>query len=272
MCATGGGSAELAEVLPASGLACLFALADKPPSRQWHTRPVAHLTPELIIALMRTRCPNPNCQHEFEVLDEKAGKNGPCSQCGQIITFRPLNVILEVERRQQRHCSADAAAPGRSGGEMRFSAALEDIRSLWNVGSIFRSADGAGFSKLYLCGITGTPPAKAIAKTSLGAENYLSWEHCANALHVLPQLTARGVQVVGLEQTERSIPLREALTQRALRAPLCLVVGNEVAGLSAEALGCAEIVCRLPMRGNKTSLNVAVAFGIAAYRITEQLF
>ena len=222
---------------------------------------------------MLTRCPNPGCQYEFEVPENKAGKNGPCPRCGQVITFRPLALILEVERRHKRRGTAFQAVNehGQDARATLFSAALEDIRSLWNVGSIFRSADGAGFTTLYLCGITGCPPEKAIAKTSLGAENHLRWEHHANALHILPQLAARGVQIVALEQTGNSIPLRQALASKALRTPLCLVVGNEVAGLSAEALVNAALVCHLPMRGSKSSLNVAVAFGIAAYQIREEL-
>src|SRR5687768_2201474 len=119
---------------------------------------------------MLTQCPNPKCKHTFEVAADAQGKNGPCPACGQVITFRSLDVIREVERqhaqRQQR--LAQNAGPPAPPESFRLSALLEDIRSLWNVGSIFRTADGAGFSKLYLCGITGCPPNKSIAKTSLG--------------------------------------------------------------------------------------------------------
>ena len=219
---------------------------------------------------MLTRCPNPSCALTFEVPDEREGKNGPCPQCGQVITLRSLAVINEVQRQQERLHAARLDRSRNAGGEVpRFAALLEDIRSLWNVGSIFRSADGAGFDCLYLCGITGCPPRKEIAKTSLGAEDVVAWEHHSGALDVLPALAERGVTLVALEKTETSVPLSEFLASQPLAPPLCLIVGNEVSGVSAEALARARHVCHLPMRGTKTSLNVAVAFGIAAYQIAE---
>jgi len=219
---------------------------------------------------MLTRCPNPKCKLTFEVPDDREGRNGPCPQCGQVITFRSLAVLNEVERQQQRLHAARLDRSAQNPDALpRFSALLEDIRSLWNVGSIFRSADGAGFDKLYLCGITGCPPRKEIAKTSLGAEDAVAWEHHAGALDILPALAAAGIQVVVLEKTERSVPLREALEKNQIKAPLCLVVGNEVSGVSAEILAQATLICDLPMRGAKSSLNVAVAFGIAAYLIRD---
>ena len=213
---------------------------------------------------MLTRCPNPRCKLSFEVPDERQGKNGPCPSCGQVITFRSLEVILEVERQHAKQARTEKSADG---GPVAFSAVLEDLRSLWNVGSIFRSADGAGFSRLYLCGITGTPPNKAIAKTSLGAEDVVAWGHHSHVLDFVPKLVEEGVQIVALEKTEHSIELSEALHLKKLRTPLCVIVGNEVAGVSAEALALAHVTCHLPMHGVKSSLNVAVAFGIAAYQI-----
>lgn len=216
---------------------------------------------------MLTRCPNPRCAFQFDVPQQKEGKNGPCPQCCQVITFRSLAIIQEVER--QHTLRQTSQKPAADPGSFRYTALLEDVRSLWNVGSIFRSADGAGFQALHLCGITGCPPHKSIAKTSLGAEDVLHWEHHTHPLEILPALAARGVQIVALEKTETSMPLRTALETGQLRAPLCVMVGNEVAGVSAEALHTADLVCHLPMRGIKTSLNVAVAFGIAAYHIRE---
>ena len=221
---------------------------------------------------MLTRCPNPNCKHVFEVADGRQGKSEPCPACGQVITLRSLEVLLAIERQHaQLQPRVLPAGSANAHAQPPFSAILEDIRSLWNVGSMFRTADGAGFSRLYLCGFTGTPPNKAIAKTSLGAEEHVQWEHYNHALELLPRLCEAGVQIVVLERTGRSSGLETALSQGALRTPLCLVVGNEVAGVSAETLRHASVVCHLPMYGSKTSLNVAVAFGIAAYRIREQL-
>lgn len=158
---------------------------------------------------------------------------------------------------------------------MNFMALLDDIRSLWNVGSMFRSADGAGFDALFLCGITGTPPRKEIAKTSLGAEDHLPWYYSVSTADLITVLKQQGVLVVGLEYIKDSdilpdsVSLTDALTNKRLTTPVCLCVGNEVAGLSAETLTNCDLLCHLPMRGFKESLNVAVAFGIAAYTITE---
>jgi len=217
---------------------------------------------------MQTRCPNPKCHLYFDVPDEREGKNGPCPQCGQVITLRSIAVINEVERQHEKRIRAQTPALDLKAGELpAFSAAFEDIRSLWNVGSMFRTADGAGFGALCLCGITGCPPEKKIAKTSLGAEDHIPWLHAGSTLDVLPLLKERGVQIVALEKNETSVLLDDALQRQQIRQPLCLVVGNEVAGVSAEALSYADIVCHLPMHGIKGSLNVAVAFGIAAYAI-----
>jgi tRNA G18 (ribose-2'-O)-methylase SpoU len=219
---------------------------------------------------MLTRCPNPRCRFQFEFPDDRAGRNAPCPKCGQVITLRSLDVLNEIERQHAlRALQPTAMRVANPEQPARFSALLEDIRSLWNVGSIFRSADGAGFGELYLCGITGCPPNKAIAKTSLGAEDHLAWAHQNSALDVLPLLAEKGVQIVALEKTETSVLLDDAMTRGMIKPPLCLIVGNEVAGISAEALSQASVVCHLPMRGMKTSLNVAVAFGIAAYAIRQ---
>ncbi|MEI6235829.1 MAG: TrmH family RNA methyltransferase [Planctomycetota bacterium] len=220
---------------------------------------------------MLTRCPNPKCKLQFDVPPDREGKNGPCPQCGQVITFRSLAILNEVERQQQRLLDTRLDRSDRPAEAPRFSALLEDIRSLWNVGAMFRSADGSGFDKLYLCGITGCPPRKEIAKTSLGAEDVVAWEHHTGALDVLPGLEQSGTHILALEKNETSIPLHDALRSGLLKAPLCMVMGNEVSGVSAEALGCATTVCHLPMRGAKTSLNVAVAFGIASYLIREYI-
>jgi len=220
---------------------------------------------------MLTQCPNPLCKLTFEIPDERAGKNGPCPSCAQVITFRSLDILREIERQHQLRRDQPQRKPGsHSGTPDTFSALLEDVRSLWNVGSIFRTADAAGFGALYLCGITGCPPQKAIAKTSLGAEDHVAWSHHSGALEVLPELRVQGVQIVALEKTGASVLLKDALDRCLLKPPLCLIVGNEVAGVSAEALSQASLVCHLPMHGMKTSLNVAVAFGIAAYAIRER--
>jgi tRNA G18 (ribose-2'-O)-methylase SpoU len=145
-------------------------------------------------------------------------------------------------------------------------AILEDLRSLWNVGSIFRTADAAGVS-LYLTGITGCPPRKEIAKTSLGAEFSVDWRYYAHALDVVPELKAKGLYIVGLERCDRSVSLKDFREGKKQGQSLALIVGNEVAGISPETLSYCDAIIDLPMEGKKESLNAAVAFGIAAYAL-----
>ena len=144
-------------------------------------------------------------------------------------------------------------------------ALVENVRSLYNVGAIFRTADGAGFSKIFLVGITGQPPHKEIRKVALGAEESVAWEYYPDAVQILEKLKKKSVQIVVLESTERSIPYHQANYQ----LPLCLVIGNEYHGVSQEVIDDADLLVQIPMKGEKVSLNVAVAFGICAYEIIK---
>ena len=144
---------------------------------------------------------------------------------------------------------------------------LDNIRSLWNVGSIFRTSDGVRISKLYLCGITGKPPRKEIEKTSLGAEYFVPWEYVENPVDVVKKLKSEGVFIIVLEQTDKSIDLKKA----EIKFPVCMVVGHERIGVADEILEYADMSVEIPMYGIKHNLNVAVAFGIAVYELAEKL-
>ena len=144
-------------------------------------------------------------------------------------------------------------------------AVLNNIRSLYNVGSIFRTADGAGLEKLWLCGITGIPPSNQISKTALGAEKSVPWEYGATARQCIERLKSEGWQIVLLEQTPQSIPYAEF----QIREKVCLVVGNEISGVADDLLPLCDQAIEIPMSGLKISLNVTVAFGIAAYHIAR---
>jgi len=148
-----------------------------------------------------------------------------------------------------------------------FCVVLNNIRSLYNVGSIFRTADGAGAEKLWLCGITGHPPNAMITKTALGAEERVAWEYATDSLSVVRTLKTKGYQIVLLEQAKQSIPYQLFVPQR----PVCLVLGNEISGVSDELLNLCNGVVEIEMRGVKNSLNVSVAFGIVAYHIGNKL-
>jgi 23S rRNA (guanosine2251-2'-O)-methyltransferase len=150
----------------------------------------------------------------------------------------------------------------RQAERMPVYALLDNIRSLYNVGSIFRTADGARAAGLYLCGYTPHPPRKEIDKTALGATATVPWEYYRDPLDAIAHLKSRGVRICALEHTDRSIPYTE-LTPDMF--PLCLVVGNEITGVSPGILSETDCAIEIPMLGTKQSLNAAVAFGIAVF-------
>ena len=227
-----------------------------------------------MIRHVTAKCPNPSCGLAFPQPAERLGKNVPCPACGQVITIRPEQQALEKSAERDRIA---AKRGGRKSDSPSLSlpliAVLDGIRSLWNVGSIFRTADAVGIRRLVLCGITGTPPRKEITKTALGAEQAVPWTYQPDAAEAIRALRAEfpGLHVMALEMTESAVPLRAFVSDAALQSPIALVVGNEVAGISGEALAAADTCACLPMRGVKASLNVAVAFGVAAYALAEKL-
>lgn len=144
--------------------------------------------------------------------------------------------------------------------------ALDRVRSVYNVGAFFRTGDATGVDKLYLCGYTAAPPHRGIAKTALGAEQHLGWEHRDDVTDLLHDLRGRGYQIAAVETAEPSVDIH-AWTPRY---PLCLVFGNEVDGIQPAALELADVRVRLPMLGVKDSLNVAVAGGAVLYELLRQ--
>ncbi len=145
-----------------------------------------------------------------------------------------------------------------------FVVVCDDLRSLYNVGSVFRTSDGAGVDKIYLCGITGRPDnLKAkdkIAKVALGAEEIVKWEYVSQSWRLINKLKKEGYQIVSLEQTSKSINY----TGFKPKFPLALIIGNEVGGVKKSLLNKSDKIIEIPMRGQKESLNVSVAFGVAA--------
>lgn len=147
-----------------------------------------------------------------------------------------------------------------------FYVICDNIRSLENIGSIFRTADAIGVDKIFLCGISGKPPHPKISKTALGAENTVPFEYQKQVGRLIDKLKKEGVSIVSLEQYKNSKPY----TTFKPSFPMALIVGNEVKGISKNILKKSDEVIHLPMRGKKESLNVAVAFGIIAYYIINQ--
>lgn len=170
---------------------------------------------------------------------------------------------LALEEIEQQRLSAEAA---RTAPRFPITVLLDDIRSLYNVGSIFRTADAARIEKLFLCGITGYPPRKEIDKTALGAAEVVPWEYRREAAEVLIDLKQKGIPIIALEHTSESKPFWEF----NYTFPCCLVIGNEVWGVREELLKFADAAIEIPMFGVKHSLNASVAFGIAVYEITAR--
>ena len=149
----------------------------------------------------------------------------------------------------------------------KFAVLLDNIRSAWNVGSILRSADGFGFIHVYLCGITPTPENDAVMKTSLGAEDSVTWSYHKDAVKLVRGLKEEGWQAWALEEHERAAHLSGSGDLDS-SSRVILILGNEVTGVDPGLLNLADKIFFIPMRGEKTSFNVAIAFGIAAYQLT----
>ena len=147
--------------------------------------------------------------------------------------------------------------------KLKLRVLLDNVRSAWNVGSILRTSDGFGFEHAYLCGITPTPEKAEVRKTALGADEFVTWSTHRNGLQKVVELREAGWQILALEKVAGSVPIQLAaywITQ----GPSVLVVGSEVTGVDPDILSVANRVAHIPMRGQKRSFNVAVAFAAAA--------
>ncbi len=152
---------------------------------------------------------------------------------------------------------------------------LHNIRSLYNVGSIFRTADAVGIKKIYLCGITPKPvdefgrSREQLVKVSLGAEKYVGWEHFKSTARLIDRLKKDGYKIFAVEQSKKSIPYYKIKSYETKSRKIALVLGNEVKGLPLSILKKADKILEIPMKGRKESLNVAVAFGIVAFHFVN---
>jgi tRNA G18 (ribose-2'-O)-methylase SpoU len=143
---------------------------------------------------------------------------------------------------------------------------LDNVRSMYNVGAFFRTADAAALEKLYLCGITGYPPKHAISKTALGADETVPWEHTWEPLPVVGGLRARGYEMAAIETSVHAVDLFDWQPHW----PVCLVFGHEVDGVRPEISKLCDTHVRIPMLGTKHSLNVATAGGVVIYELLRK--
>jgi tRNA G18 (ribose-2'-O)-methylase SpoU len=139
---------------------------------------------------------------------------------------------------------------------------LNSIRSSYNVGSIFRTSDGAMIEKIFLCGYTPTPEKKEVSKTALGSQDSVKWEYVKDPKEVIIGLKQRGIKICALELTDKSITYHKVSIKDF---PLCIIVGNEITGVSQELIDMCDFSIEIPQFGIKQSLNVAVAYGISIF-------
>ncbi len=159
-----------------------------------------------------------------------------------------------------------AALPYDAIRRMPVSVLLDNVRSLYNVGAFFRTADAAGIEKLYLCGITGRPPKRAITKTALGAEETVPWEHTWEPLEAVERMRDLGYEIAAVETSVHAVDLFDWKP----RFPVCLLFGHEVEGIRPELAACCDTHVRIPMLGSKHSLNVATAGGVVIYELLRK--
>ena len=178
---------------------------------------------------------------------------------------------LEIQRPLTADRRFDTAPETKDGP--RVEAFLDNVRSAWNVGAIFRTADAFGVRHIHLGGITPTPENKSVAKTALGADQSIPWTHNKNGLAMAKQLKgegdalslSKGYKLWALEQDERAVSIYDLVIDdlRLPAPPIVLIVGNEVTGVDPGILDLCDKIIYIPMHGEKRSLNVEVAFGVA---------
>jgi 23S rRNA (guanosine2251-2'-O)-methyltransferase len=201
-------------------------------------------------------CCNSSCNLRFP-LDLEQYKGEFCPRCGANLRADQAAKSQASLPTQKPYCQAYAL--------------LDNLRSAYNVGAIFRTADGAGFQGLHLCGITPTPAEHpGVSKTALGAEKTLPWVYHTNAPLAAAKLKDAGYTLLVLETLANSQSLYNYLPP--MNAQILLILGNEEAGVDPALMQAADLVLHLPMQGSKKSLNVAEAFSIAAYQLSFGVF
>ncbi|MCX8025501.1 MAG: RNA methyltransferase [Thermanaerothrix sp.] len=196
-------------------------------------------------------CRSPSCAFRFPA-EWEVGQMISCPRCGG-----ETRAILPA------HESAPAAQVLDTNTPLHF-AILDNLRSAYNVGSIFRTADACGIRHLYLCGITPLPTHPGVKKTALGAEENLPWSYAPNSVSLAQRLKREGHYLIGVETASKAQSLFE-IGNLPSTSPWTIVVGNEVTGIDPELQTLCNVLLWIPMQGYKRSLNVAVAFGIVAY-------
>lgn len=197
------------------------------------------------------QCSNELCRFRFPAAEDALGQER-CPQCGsptyRVVGFPP---------------AADFTRHHTRPTDLHLEILLDNTRSVYNVGSMFRTADGAGIKRMHLCGITATPEHPRFGKTALGADETIPWTYSLNGVDAAVALKKQGYTLWALEETPQSESLFDI--KLTTDRPTVLVLGNEVVGVDPEILALCERHLVIPMQGRKKSLNVTIAMGTAVY-------
>lgn len=206
------------------------------------------------------QCSNQNCNFRFPA-PNNSGIGVQCPKCkSDTLIIHEINLNHEEQYENNEHRQAN-----------KLNVVLDNIRSTFNVGAIFRSADGVGIKKIHLCGITPSPSNPKVHKTSLGSEFTVNYETHPNAVSLIKSMKENGYIIWALEKTSISQSIFNYEISESSH-PTILVVGNEITGVDPDVLKLCDAHLHIPMVGLKNSLNVAIAFGIAVYSLTENQF
>ena len=197
-------------------------------------------------------CTNPGCGFRYPDLNSNC-ELAYCPKCGEVAT-----VAGRINSNQKNLYVSES--------RLEIIPLLDNIRSVYNVGSIIRTCEGFGIREIILSGITPTPVHPRMDKTGLGSIQNIKWHFANNGLQKVIELKANGFQVISLESSQTAIPIGQ-VNKTILQKHLCLVVGNEKHGIDPEIQKISDLVIAIPMSGEKESFNVSVAFGIAAYHL-----
>lgn len=203
------------------------------------------------------QCGNVGCRFRFPAA---AGSEERCPQCGGA-------TAVAATPYAKRDTAIAHPTPG-----LHLELLLDNIRSLYNVGSIFRTADGAGVKHVHLAGITATPEHPKLTKTALGADSQMGWSYSRNGVDTAVRLQAQGYRLWALEDAPEAMSLYEMGINGEDGRPVLLIVGNENVGIDPAILQRCERILAIPMLGVKDSLNVAVACGIAIYHLCFRVY
>ncbi len=186
----------------------------------------------------------------------------------KILTFA---IILKTKMRKIRTIEMQrlTVEEYREADKLPLIVVLDDVRSMYNIGSVFRTCDAFRVEAVYLCGICQTPPATEIHKTALCAEDSVSWQYFKTAMEAVGKLQENGYTVFSVEQVEHSTKLQSFVPQRACK--YAVVLGNEVKGIHQEVVDASDGCLEIPQLGTKHSMNVSVTAGIVIYKFAESL-